>query len=106
LVAPSDTDREWLGWGPEEGIRVPEAAGCHLCNHTGYAGRTGLYEMVPMDRAVRELVREGAGEDRMASLVFGDSRLATLRDDGAHKVRTGVTTIEEVRRVTFLGDIN
>ncbi len=102
---PSETDREWLGWDPQEEIRVPQAVGCHLCNHTGYAGRTGLYEMVPMSRAVREMVREGAGEDRIASHVFGDLRLATLREDGAAKVRAGITTIEEVRRVTFLGDI-
>jgi type II secretory ATPase GspE/PulE/Tfp pilus assembly ATPase PilB-like protein len=61
--------------------------------------------MVPMNRGVRDLVREGAGEDRIASCVFGESNLLTLRQDGANKVRRGDTTIEEVRRVTFLGDI-
>ncbi len=103
--SPSETDREWLGWSPEEEILVPHPYGCHLCNNTGYSGRTGLYEMVPMHRAVREMIREGAGEDRIGSYVFGDLGLPTLRADGAHKIRQGATTVEEVRRVTFLGDL-
>jgi type II secretory ATPase GspE/PulE/Tfp pilus assembly ATPase PilB-like protein len=104
-IPPRETDREWLGWDLQEEIRVPQAVGCHLCDDTGYAGRTGLYEMVPMNRAVREMVRQGASEDAIASHVFEELGLPTLRDDGAAKVRMGVTTIEEVRRVTFLGDI-
>ena len=103
--SPRTDDCEWFGWDPNETIRVPRTVGCPLCNETGYAGRIGLYEMVPMTRSVRELIRSDAGEDRIAAHVFGESGLLTLREDGADKVRRGRTTIEEVRRVTFLGDI-
>ncbi len=103
--APSETDREWFGWPNDEEVLVPRAYGCHFCNNTGYSGRTGLYEMAPMHRAVREMVREGAGEDRIGAYLFGELGLPTLRADGARKILDGVTTVEEVRRVTFLGDI-
>lgn len=105
-VTPSDDDCEWFGWETDDSVRVPKSAGCSLCNGVGYAGRTGLYEMVPMSRAIREMIRDDAGEDRIASFVFGESHLSTLREDGAGKVLQGSTTIEEVRRVTYLGDIN
>jgi type IV pilus assembly protein PilB len=103
-AAPSETDREWFGWESDESLRVPQAVGCPLCNGTGYAGRTGLYEMIPLQREVRELIRERAGEDRITARVFGDLGLATLRQDGARKVRQGGTTCEEVRRVTYMGE--
>lgn len=102
---PTDADREWFGWHTDEEIRVPRAVGCPLCSHSGYAGRTGLYEMIPMDRMVRQLVRQGAGEDRIAQYVFGDLALPTLRDDGAQKVREGLTTVDEVRRVAYQRDL-
>lgn len=103
--SPSEVDREWFGWGPDEEVRVPKATGCPLCNQTGYAGRTGLYEMIPMDRTMRQLVRDGAGEDRMAAYVFGELGLPTLRDDGRSKICQGLTTIDEVRRVAYQRDL-
>jgi type IV pilus assembly protein PilB len=104
-TAAGEDDCEWFGWTATDQLRVPKAVGCPLCNGVGYAGRTGLYEMVPMTREIRELIRDNAGEDRIASHIFDGARLTTLREDGAKKVLEGRTTIEEVRRVTFLGDI-
>ena len=73
-------------------------AGCDLCRHTGYRGRTGIYELLVMDDELREEVqrRRGSGELRAKAI---DKRMRTLRDDGFRLVREGVTTVEEVLRV-------
>ncbi|MDO9320858.1 MAG: type II secretion system protein GspE, partial [Pseudomonas sp.] len=64
----------------------------------GYRGRTGIYELVMFDDALRTLVHNGASEQEMTRHArrFGPS----IRDDGMRKVREGATTLEEVLRVT------
>jgi type II secretory ATPase GspE/PulE/Tfp pilus assembly ATPase PilB-like protein len=93
-----------FGWDPAAPPPVPRVRGCAFCGQLGYAGRFGLYEMVPVDRELRDLIVAGAAEDSMADFVFGRRKLATLAQDGAEKVKAGATTPEEVRRVTFLGE--
>jgi len=65
---------------------------------SGYKGRTGIYELVIVDEAMRTLIHDGAGEQELER----HARLATpsIRDDGRHKILSGVTTLEEVLRVT------
>ncbi len=96
--------RAEFGWAADAPLAVPLVHGCSLCGQLGYAGRLGLYEMVPMSRGLRDLIVEGASEDRLADLVFVERQLSTLRDDGARKIMRGLTTPEEVRRVTFLAE--
>lgn len=93
-----------LGWDPVVPPSVPHAHGCAFCGQFGYAGRLGLYEMAPVDRTLRELIIANAAEDRLADHVFGQRALPTLARDGADKIVAGLTTPEEVRRVTFLGE--
>ena len=73
--------------------------GCDRCFHTGYRGRTGIYELMLINEEIQNLVykRETAGMVKKAALEAG---LQTLRMDGARKVLAGVTTIAEVLRVT------
>lgn len=73
--------------------------GCALCLHTGYYRRTGIFEFLSVDDRIRELImqRVSAGEIRKYALGSG---LRTLRMDGAIKARKGMTTIEEILRVT------
>ena len=75
------------------------ANGCDKCNGTGYRGRTGVYEVLPVTEEIRRLaIRNASGaEIKQAAIEQG---LRTLRDDGAHKVLCGLSTIEEVMRVT------
>jgi general secretion pathway protein E len=75
------------------------ANGCERCNGTGYRGRTGVYEVLQVTEEIRRLaIRNASGaEIKHAAIAQG---LRTLRDDGAHKVLSGITTIEEVMRVT------
>jgi type II secretory ATPase GspE/PulE/Tfp pilus assembly ATPase PilB-like protein len=93
-----------FGWNPATPPRIPRSRGCALCGQLGYAGRMGLYEMTPVDRELRECLLTGASEDQMTDLVFGRRGLPTLAQDGADKAAAGITTPEEVRRVTFLGE--
>jgi len=96
--------RDQFGWNQNIPSKVPHAVGCPLCGQLGYAGRTGLYEMIPVDRKLRDLIVTGASEDIMADAVFKRKGAITLMTDGAAKISAGFTTPEEVRRVTFLGE--
>ena len=73
-------------------------AGCASCRHTGYRGRTGIYELLVMDDDLRAEVqrRRGSGDLRQLAVAKG---MRTLQDDGLRLVREGVTTLEEVLRV-------
>ena len=73
--------------------------GCDRCHGTGYRGRTGIYELLVVDRAMRvELMRHGGAVDLSAIALAGG--MHTLYQDGLRQVRAGVTTLEEVLRVT------
>ncbi|CAB0151151.1 Type II secretion system protein E [Pseudidiomarina piscicola] len=74
------------------------AVGCDTCNHTGYRGRTGIHELLVVDEPIRELVHNGHGEQAIEKHV----RKTTpgIRQDGMEKVMQGITTREEVLRVT------
>jgi len=78
---------------------VYDAVGCEACRNTGYRGRTGIYEILQVTDEVRShiIAREPAGRIKHTALRQG---MSTLRDDGWGKVLAGVTTIEEVLRVT------
>jgi general secretion pathway protein E len=75
------------------------AAGCEKCHGSGYSGRTGLYEVLMITEDIRRLAIRNAdsGQIKAAALAQG---MRTLRDDGAHKVLCGITTLEEVIAVT------
>ncbi len=75
------------------------AGGCEACLGTGYRGRTGIYELLSVDEEMRNLIVSNptAGAVKRLALKRG---MRTLRDDGAEKVMAGITTMEEVLRVT------
>ena len=73
-------------------------AGCAACRGTGYRGRVGLYELLPVDEALKDAVAAGTARDALRVRAH-DAGLLPLVADGWAKVRAGVTTIEEVARV-------
>ena len=75
--------------------------GCDECFQSGYAGRTAIYEFMPIDETLRTLVMENATATELKRSAVKRG-LVTLREDGRDKVRNGLTTIEEVLRVTQL----
>ena len=87
-----------FGLDSSEAPTLYHAEGCDVCRQLGYRGRTGIYELVMFDDALRSMTHTRASEQDM---VRHARRLGpSIRDDGLRKVREGVTTIEEVLRVT------
>ena len=78
---------------------ICEPVGCEECRGTGYAGRTGIYEILLVSDAIRQMIveRRSAADIKVHALEHG---MRTLRTDGWRKVLAGVTTLEEVLRVT------
>lgn len=76
-----------------------QGSGCRACQGSGYRGRQGVFEVMPMTEAIRErfLTQASSGEIRRVALEGG---MKTLRQDGMRLIGQGVTTIEEVMRVT------
>ena len=66
--------------------------------HAGYKGRTGIYELIPVDEAMRRLIHEGASEAELER--HARSRAPSILEDGWQKCLSGQTTTEEVLRVT------
>ena len=74
-------------------------AGCGSCGGSGYSGRQGLYEVLPMSPAVRRLVLAGASSEEIKRCAVNEG-MSTLRQDGFAKVRRGIATLEDVLRET------
>jgi type IV pilus assembly protein PilB len=88
---------------PEGFRRIPHVNGCPLCGKSGYAGRLGVYEMVPVAGRERDLIMKQAAEDIIASHVFKKMKRRTLLTDGLIKALNGLTSLEEVKRVAYSG---
>ncbi len=90
-----------VGFSPEEAetMKTYRGKGCATCNDTGYKGRVGLYETMEVTDEIRELILIGASSLELRKKAIDDGMI-TLRESGLHKVRNGVTTIEEVLRET------
>jgi type IV pilus assembly protein PilB len=81
------------------GAKVFDAVGCSRCGGTGYRGRVGVYEVMPVSERIRALILERASVDVMVSVAVSEG-MRRLRDDGLEKVREGLTSIAEVERMT------
>ncbi len=80
-------------------VEAYEPVGCARCNGTGYKGRHGLYSVMAMSEQLKDMTVGGAAQADITKVAREEGML-TLREDGLHKVRSGVTSIEEVARVS------
>ena len=78
---------------------VWEATGCEACNHTGYLGRVGIFELLPATSEICKVIVQRADAGTIRNLAVRQG-MRLLRDDGWDKVRQGVTTLAELLRVT------
>jgi type II secretion system protein E len=92
---------EKIGFPPDEiaTARFWHGAGCEECRQLGYQGRLGIYELLLLNEAIRPLILNRAPASTIAQRAI-EQGMRTLRTDGWNKVRAGLTTIEEVLRVT------
>jgi general secretion pathway protein E len=75
------------------------AVGCPACSHSGYQGRTGIYELLEVDERLRTAIHEREGEQKLRELARARG-FRTLNEDGARWVASGVTSPEELVRIT------
>ena len=92
---------------PRTGVAIPKIAeiykpkGCDKCNHIGYKGRLTVMEVFVIDRDIQTLINSGAITSELKDKAVENGML-TMAQDGILKVLEGLTTLEEVERVTEL----
>ena len=82
------------------GKRLARGRGCIACKHTGYQGRSAVFEVMEINRPIRRMVLDGLNEDQIKQKAVSEG-LITLRKSGIRKVLDGVTTIDEIRAATL-----
>lgn len=95
---PTDSEIELLGLNKSNSEQIFSAKGCVSCDHIGYRGRVGIYELISMDEEMRRLVHDQATEDAMIKHARKTSQ--SLMKNGFERVLAGETSIDEVFRVT------
>ena len=78
--------------------RIFEPRGCSICKHTGYDGRQALFELVKVDAHLQSIIYEGSGELNLEAAIR--QIVPSIREEGLRLVERGITSIEEVLRVT------
>jgi type IV pilus assembly protein PilB len=77
---------------------VATAAGCELCDHTGYKGRVGVYELLQVDESIRSILRGSFKPDLLRSTARANG-MRRLQEDALEKLHLGITSLEEIQRV-------
>jgi type IV pilus assembly protein PilB len=95
-------ERLFLGVAPEQPLTLHQGTGCTACGFTGYKGRMGIHEVMPVTPAIRELITKRASADEIA-IEAKDQGMLSMRQDGISKALAGHTTVEEVMRVAYAG---
>ena len=90
---------QFLGIDYARAPTIYRGAGCELCGHSGFRGRVGIYELVVVDDALRERIHDRASEQELTRHVR--KTCPGIREDGRDKVLSGVTTVQEMLRVTL-----
>jgi type IV pilus assembly protein PilB len=91
-----------IGFSEEEAetVTIFAGKGCAQCNNTGYKGRIGLYEVMPVSETIRDMIFSSAAISEIRKTAIEEGMI-TLRQSGLTKIKAGITTMEEVFRETF-----
>jgi type IV pilus assembly protein PilB len=97
---PSTEEIEELRISTEKEAVLYRGKGCASCKGSGFKGRLGIFEILIMDRELKEMVLRKAGQKEIEEYARQQQRMNSLREDGIAKVLAGITTLEELNRVT------
>ncbi|WP_036944665.1 ATPase, T2SS/T4P/T4SS family [Pseudobacteroides cellulosolvens] len=97
---PTLSDRQGLEIGEDEDVKIYTKKGCPNCNNTGYRGRIAIYEIMTINSEIRDLVAKNVTSDTIKAAAI-KSGMKTLRANCARLVLSGVTTVDEMVRVTY-----
>jgi len=96
----TDSEKKLLGKSLEEDVKIYEPVGCKLCNGTGYYGRTAIYEIMKITPAIKKLIIENAGADRILEEAKKEGMLS-LKDSASLSVLEGVSSMAEMIKATY-----
>ncbi|MEW9096321.1 MAG: ATPase, T2SS/T4P/T4SS family [Clostridiaceae bacterium] len=93
-------DNEMRMLGVKERVKLKRGKGCNICNGTGYKGRTAIFEIIEVNRAIKDIIDLKKGERAIEEEAI-NSGTVLLREACMEKVLKGITTVEEMLRVTY-----
>ena len=96
--------KHYLTTGEKKEIRLYKGQGCKICHFTGYSGRVGLFEVMEITEKLRSLIIQKSSADDIKRQAIADG-MHTMLDDGLQKVARGMTTVEEVLRITKIDSL-
>ncbi len=96
--------KHYLTIGEKKEIRLYKGQGCKICHFTGYSGRVGLFEVMEITEKLRSLIIQKSSADDIKRQAIADG-MHTMLDDGLQKVARGMTTVEEVLRITKIDSL-
>ncbi len=99
---PDEQSLAKVGITPQmlKGRKIYRGTGCPACLNTGYAGRTGIFELLIVNESIQNLILKTSDSNAIKQKAI-ENGMVTLRQNGAQKILSGITTIEEVFRVTY-----
>ena len=96
----TETEKLILGKKPEDDVTVYDPCGCQLCGDTGFYGRIGVYEMIEMSPELTHIIANHGSTEEIKATALGQG-MHTLRMSAAEYVQEGITTVEEMLKVSF-----
>lgn len=89
-----------------DGVEFYEPKGCHYCRYTGYKGRIAIHEVLKVNDAIRDVILTRATSHQIRGAAREKGHLISMREDGLYKAIKGITTLEEVVRITAANEID
>lgn len=99
----TEEEKEILGYKPDEQLILKEPCGCQVCGFSGYYGRIGVYEIMPITRSLRRMIADRANADELTKQAQKEGMM-TLRDAASKYVLSGVTSFSEMMKITYEAD--
>ena len=93
---------ELFGIGENDQATFRRGKGCYHCGNTGYLGRVGIFEVMPVNTDVQEAIVRSAHAQEIGAIARHTGSMRTLAQDAADKVRAGITTVEEALRAAMV----
>lgn len=96
----NQAELEAMGMDPHSEAVIYEPVGCHMCNNTGYYGRIGVYEIMEVTPALKEVISKHGNADQIKDMAMKQG-MKTLRMSAARYVLNGITSLSEMKRIAF-----
>ncbi|WP_026487525.1 GspE/PulE family protein [Caldanaerobius polysaccharolyticus] len=97
----SEVEKRLLGYDVDEELTLYRGRGCTVCNKTGYRGRLAVFEIMPVSREIREQINMKASVDAIRAMAI-EQGMVLLRQSARQKVLEGLTTVDEMLRITYM----